>query len=505
MPDNSIDRTVSRRTVLKAAAATGLALSTHGLVELLAQPTMRLAMAAPATLPDIQFDIRAFVPPAQTVDGVVVRFGPVFTRFVTLKLTRTPDLADQQRLVAALAAIEGRYPFNPGGVFVFMAYGIPYFKRLPGGMRGGLVRGYIPRLRSARNRLALEEAVAGPTDVARANPGIKKAAYHVPVAIEANDVLLTVRSDVLGHTSDVVDWLLGRSNRLNGAFVASPDFNGLLAVTSNRLMFQQMGLPRRVADEQHLPFAARVSDRSPMWMGFADQQASGSGPPEITTFQGNPSAALTSCGSADYMRNGAIQHLSHVILDLDAFYAVPEEPFTERVQYTFRSNPIPVLGSADQYSGGGGPAFLDNVFQGVNDARANAAGIKTFEGEHRMGHLAALQRSSRAADGAPIHIRMDGPGYDSMDVPDGRAQPKLQFTVFVPTADFFAKMRRNQASLDLVRKYGVADEDNGLERFITATRRQNFLVPPRRHRAFPLLEIAYGLHGQSLAGHQTVS
>jgi len=139
MPDNSIDRTVSRRTVLKAAAATGLALSTHGLVELLAQPTMRLAMAAPATLPDIQFDIRAFVPPAQTVDGVVVRFGPVFTRFVTLKLTRTPDLADQQRLVAALAAIEGRYPFNPGGVFVFMAYGIPYFKRLPGGMRGGLV------------------------------------------------------------------------------------------------------------------------------------------------------------------------------------------------------------------------------------------------------------------------------------------------------------------------------------------------------------------------------
>src|SRR2546430_10874846 len=112
MPENSIDRTVSRRTVLKAAAATGLALSTHGLLELLAQPTMRLAMAAPATLPDIQFDIRAFVPPAQTVDGVVVRFGPVFTRFVTLKLTRTPDLADQQRLVAALAAIEGRYPFR---------------------------------------------------------------------------------------------------------------------------------------------------------------------------------------------------------------------------------------------------------------------------------------------------------------------------------------------------------------------------------------------------------
>ena len=85
---------------------------------------------------------------------------------------------------------------------------------------------------------------------------------------------------------------------------------------------------------------------------------------------------------------------------------------------------------------------------------------------------------------------MDGPGYDPMDVPDGSSQPKLQFTAFVPTADFFARMRRNQASLDLVRKYSVADENNGLERFITATRRQNFLVPPRRHRAFPLLELA---------------
>ena len=103
MPENSIDRTVSRRTVLKAAAATGLALSTQGLVELLAQPTTRLAMAAPVTLPDIQFDIRAFVPPAQTVDGVVVRFGPVFTRFITLKLTRRPDLADQQRLAQWMA------------------------------------------------------------------------------------------------------------------------------------------------------------------------------------------------------------------------------------------------------------------------------------------------------------------------------------------------------------------------------------------------------------------
>jgi hypothetical protein len=37
---------------------------------------------------------------------------------------------------------------------------------------------------------------------------------------------------------------------------------------------------------------------------------------------------------------------------------------------------------------------------------------------------------------------------------------------------------------------GVQFSDNGLERFLTATRRQNFLVPPRRHRAFPLIELS---------------
>src|SRR5437870_698719 len=124
MQENSIDRTVSRRTVLKAAAAAGLAMSTQGLVELLALPTKRMAMAAPNSLPDIQFDIRAFVPPAQTVDGVIVRFGPVFTHFVTLALRRRPSLADQKLLAVALATIESRYPFSPAGVFVFVAYGV---------------------------------------------------------------------------------------------------------------------------------------------------------------------------------------------------------------------------------------------------------------------------------------------------------------------------------------------------------------------------------------------
>src|ERR1051325_6146338 len=161
----------------------------------------------------------------------------------------------------------------------------------------------------------------------------------------------------------------------------------------------------------------------------------------------------------------------------------------------FRSTPVPSRGNADQFTDGGGPAFLPNVFQGVDDASNGARGIgtdvdeETGVAERRIGHLAALQRSSRAQDGTPMHIRLDGPGFDNIDVPGGSNQPKLQFSVFVPSADFFAQMRSNAASLDFQHAFAVPESDNGLERFLTATRRQNFLMPPRRHRAFPLREL----------------
>jgi hypothetical protein len=275
-----------------------------------------------------------------------------------------------------------------------------------------------------------------------------------------------------------------------------------------------------------------------MWMGFSDQQVSASGPAPIVTFQGNRSAHFTNATSGSYFDNGSVQHLSHVIQDLDQFYKYPDEPFTERVQYMFRSDPIPTLGKKNQFTDGGGTAFLANdaslylkyQARGMTEASQTGMDLGPYGDDRnlvndpqpptspdpadigkrrpRMGHLAALQQSSRASDGTPIHIRMDGPGFSSGDVPDGSAQPKLQFTIFVPTADFFATMRTHQAALKYQAPMdasgnptgpGVHSDDNGLERFLTATRRQNFLCPPRRHRAFPLLEFTEEHGSQSLA------
>ncbi len=491
---------IGRRALFKGAGALALALGTIELAGRHAVLPQRFTLDA-STLPDIQFNIGAYIAAAQTVnDGggsITIQLPPVHSLFLTAALNRTPTPADQANLSKALNTIESTYQFAADGIITFVAYGIPYFSRLPGGMTGSLVSANIPRLLSNTSRYALEEAVPSPTDVSPANPGVTKETFNVPVTIESNDLLITLRSDNSTIITDVANWLNG-SNTLLGQHVTSPTlFQGLATITSSRAQFVGISLPRNMAETHGFEYAERINSDSPMWMGFLDQQTDGAGPAAICTFAGNSSAVLTTAKAGDYFDNGGIQHLSHVIEDLAQFYETPQqdpagegEPFTERAQYMFRSNPIPSVGNSDQFNDGGGPSYFNNVFQGTGDASANAQAINTFQGEHRLGHLSCLQRSSRAADSTPVHIRMDGPGLDSMDVPGGSVQPKLQFTIFVPTADFFRTMRINQASLDLQNEFGVDPDDNGLERFLTATRRQNFLIPPRRHRAFPLVELA---------------
>jgi hypothetical protein len=391
-----------------------------GIAALAGPPPLRAALA-PRPLPDIQFDVGRFIGPARAIDGVVVRFPPVFTSFVTLALTRRPTRADRVRFAAALERLERRYAFAPSGVMAMVAYGVPYFARL--------ARAPLPRRRDGRP--VLEEAVPAPTDP----PGVR---------IERNDMLLVLRSDVASNLEAAL-----RILRLPG----------LMRVTSRRLMFQQPGLPRTVAERHELPYAASIDARSPMWMGFADQQVGASADPEAVTFAGGETTARP----GDRFDNGAILHLSHLIEDLAAFYA---QPFGERVQRVFRSNPPPA-----------GQVYIENAFRDPDDARRAVAETG------RLGHLAAVQRFSRSRDGTPLHIRLDGAGLDALDVPDGSLQPKLHFALLTDSAERFARMRRGQAAQDL----GVAPERNGIERFVRATRRQNFLVPPRRHRAFPLI------------------
>jgi hypothetical protein len=500
---------MSRRRFLRNSSVLAGSLATFELLNKLSVVPQRQALAADvaALAPsDIQFDVGAFIPPAQTIDGIRVRFGPVHTLFATASLTFLPTTADQTRFENALRTIESVYPWSPSGVFTHVAYGGPYWNAFPFSLSSSA----IPRLLDGSGRFVQAPAVPGPTDVHPNNPGITKQRFNVQVQLETNVMLFTIRSDVLANATDVVNWLSG-SNVLAGRAIASPRFTSTtMTFTSVRSMFAQQGLPRQIADQQRFTFAGVVNPASPMWMSFVDQQTAGSAASAArTTFAGS---GLTDGNSGRYLDNGSIQHLSHVIQDLHQFYDVDEafdaagQPvfgndagFDEKVQYMFHAPPIAASDPGNERTG---PAFLPNEFRGTGYAARTAQGIGTNTDpatglpERRVGHLSTLQRSSRDAQGLPLHIRLDGPGFDTLDMNRGgipsrflnKSHPKLHFSVFVPSSAFFEDMRRNQASLDLQQRFGSDPDDNGLERFLTATRRQNFLVPPRRHRSFPLVE-----------------
>ena len=540
---------LSRRSALKAGFG-GVVAAQLALIEQSAYTPLRAAAtgtpsANAGPFPIIQYDIGGFVAPSVTLnDGagdVQAQFGPIFQYFVPARLTRTPTPTDQETLFSALGSIEQLYDFSPSGIFVFVSYGVPYFNRLPGGINGPLVGRFMPQLTTGRNpdgtTNALAEAVPSPTDVVGGlvgGPGAPvpnktKDRFNVNVSIEQNDVLFQLRSDSVANLNDVLAWLKG-SNSLKGTNTPSPAFNGLFSFQTTRVQFTQRGLPRQMANSNGFEFAPRINPDSPMWMGFLDQQTDSSGPAQITTFAGNGSAHLTNLTQGDYFGQGSIVHLSHDIEDLFQFYSLPNqdarhpdgEDAPERLMYMFRANqtgtpnglPSP-FNATDPFTNGGCPAFVPNRFVGTNDTQLDAqdAGglfnpnapastqqTQTFTGLGRIGHEQALQRSSRAADGTPLHIRNDGPGLSSMDVPAfqmfpggptvpaGSQQPKLEFAAFVPTAEMFRQMRVNVAAQDLQVQFNVDPDDNGLERFITATRRQNFLIPPRAVRSFPLTE-----------------
>jgi hypothetical protein len=68
----------------------------------------------------------------------------------------------------------------------------------------------------------------------------------------------------------------------------------------------------------------------------------------------------------------------------------------------------------------------------------------------------------------------------------------LHFVVFNPSSDDF---HRNRLAMDGVLPDGTKlrlearERNQGFNSVLRTTHRQNFLVPPRRHRSFPLAEL----------------
>src|SRR5262249_28251620 len=127
-------RRISRRRLLQAtggAVAIGAgAAALYGGLALIAPPARRVVGPPRGGYPPGQYQIadygvRVRPDPESAVD---VALPPVWNLVITAKLTRRPGPREQQRLEAALRAVEAAYPYEPAGVFALVAYGLPYFR-----------------------------------------------------------------------------------------------------------------------------------------------------------------------------------------------------------------------------------------------------------------------------------------------------------------------------------------------------------------------------------------
>ena len=139
-----------RFLVVGGGMAAAAALYT-GLAVIQQHPMRRVAVPPPQGYPVGQYQIadygvRVQADPESAVEVII---PPVWNLVITAQLTRAPGQKEQQRLEAALRTIESTYPYSPAGVFVLVAYGVPYFRSY---VRPDVFNANLPRMVDSGDR-----------------------------------------------------------------------------------------------------------------------------------------------------------------------------------------------------------------------------------------------------------------------------------------------------------------------------------------------------------------
>jgi hypothetical protein len=411
-----------------------------------------------------------------TDNGIEVIVPPLHHEVVTATLKIDPSRSGlrkaQSDLEDVLAGLDQKYGPTPAGAGVTIAWGRPYFDRyVP-----GPAREHIPvDLRASKTRRkatpALLDAVRFPSDPAE-------------TVLEANDVAVLLRSDSRENIAAAHKALFGDLD--------------LFEKTSIRRGFTGGGfgggqsLPKQMATAAGVPGADLIPDTAELFLGFTSTQKANLGPPRIANVE---TLGYTHPG---YFSAGTHMHLSHIFEDLETWYL--NFDFGERVATVFR----PGLRVKDD---------AQTVAQPARTAENQKEVVRDFHSHGTIGHSGSIQTTSRlerdvlGADGT-LYPRgtaipqradfntLDNPfAWSSNPVRDGSiAQPAagVHFVVFNPTSDDF---HRNRLAMDGVLPDGTKlplpprGRGQGLNFVLRTTHRQNFLVPPRRHRSFPLVEL----------------
>ncbi len=409
----------------------------------------------------------------------------------------------QAQLEAVFQTLEQTYPQTAGGLGVTIAWGLPYFQRYIPRLgkssyyfaAGTTYPEYLPidhRASKAAGKTvrAILDAIIFPSD--QPPPGFPG------VLLEANDVAVLLRSDSLAHIQAGMDALFGTQPGQAG---------WMFQVTSIRRGFAGGGfygkqsLPSQMARAARIPGAEHIPPNAELFMGFTSTQQNALGPGVIANLESIP--GLTDQWPYGYFQHGTTMHLSHLFEDLKAWYegngAISFSSYADRVRATFRPG-LTV------------PAGTQTVPEGPAQVVNAAALVKDLKTYGTVGHSAAIQPATRLPQdvtdnydnfyraGTAIPQRadfntLDNPFFYSANPQQDRysSEPAagLHFVVFVPTSDSF---HRGRLAMDghypdgTVLKLHPRAFGMGFNAVLTTTHRQNFLVPPRAHRSFPLAE-----------------
>ena len=421
-------------------------------------------------------------------NGVPVVIPPIYNDVFTAKLTpkasssTTALKTARSRLEDALRRVESPYPATAAGLTIVMAWGLPYFRNYV----SSLWQKHAPLdLGAGGGQHAVLDAITFPSD----DPA--------EVTLEDNHVMFKLRSD----SQDI----LHKVEKALFDDPASRSYVGdLFELTSKRMGFLGRGfgtksVGKALAEAAGLPGASSIPDDSQLMMGFTSTQHAALGGGNLPSFETIP--GLTNQWPSGYFAAGCAMHLSHLDLDLDVWYGSFDPTGRLARMFSPRAN-----GGNGAVTLPNGPADVSSKEQLLADA---AGGV--------VGHNATLQQATRLSSsfidnygrprnaGEPVPIREDFntidnpfawyPGMDASSPPPAKAG--MHFVVFLPATRLFHRARTAMdgkmpdKGIDLEASHGIAprDDRNGINNMMRATHRQNFLVPPRSRRSFPLVDL----------------
>lgn len=219
-------------------------------------------------------------------------------------------------------------------------------------------------------------------------------------------------------------------------------------VVNRRTGFVGSGLPAKHSDAGGLPDDAPLSDDAPLFTGFKSGYAGTQATEDRVTIDSGPFAG------------GTTMHLSRLRLSLSDWFKLSTD---DRVARMF----------SPEFTGEDVDSFTDDV-PFSDEVREHA------ETHDVVGHQEKVARARR--DGEPVVLRRD---FNTVD--GGHAG--LHFLSVQRSLEDFRDTRKAMNGWYLRDDgEGITDRrNNGILRFITVAARANFHVPPRDHRAFPLL------------------